>query len=127
MAPEDAEYQRGRVDAELAEHANHLGRINGSIDRFAGELHNLVLAIQRLADAADADRSTVKTTAAALKEAEDARRDKSDAGWTPVQRLLALLAGLAAVATVAGIAWEVFHHLDMKGGAPLAVIDRGRP
>lgn len=118
---DNADYERGRVDAELAEHAQHLKQINGSIGRFADNLHDLVLAIQRLADAAEADRSTVKTTASALREAEEARRDKSAAGWTPVQRLLAVVAGLAALATVAGIVWEVFHHLDAKKGAPPGV------
>jgi hypothetical protein len=93
----DRDYERGRVDATLTEHALHLGKINGSIDRFADELHVLVLAIQRLADAADADRSTVKVTAEALKEAEAARRDKSEQGWMPFQRGLAVLGGLAAV------------------------------
>jgi hypothetical protein len=101
------DYDRGRIDATLGEHAQHLGKINGNIERFAGEIHELVLAVQRLADAADADRSTVKVTAAALKDAEDARRDKSEAGWTPFQRVLAVLMFLAAVAA---IVYEAVHH-----------------
>lgn len=101
------EYNRGRLDQEVSEHAVHLGRINGSIERFADELAKLVLAIQRLADAADADRSTVKVTASALKDAEEARRDKSAAGWTPFQRILAVVSVLVAVA---GILWAILHH-----------------
>lgn len=96
--PEDGgEYERGRVDATLTEHALHLAKINGSIERFAGEVHLLTLGIQRLADAADADRSTVKVTAEALEKAETARRDKSEQGWTPFQRGLAIIGGLAAI------------------------------
>lgn len=101
------DYDRGRVDAILADHTSHLGKINGSIDRFTGELHNLVLEIQRLADAAEADRSTVKVTAQALKEAEEARRDRSDSGWTPLQRAMAVITVLISFA---GILWAVFHH-----------------
>lgn len=96
--PEDGgEYERGRVDATLTEHALHLAKINGSIDRFAEEVHELTLGIQRLADAASADRSTVKVTAEALEKAETARRDKSEQGWTPFQRGLAIIGGLAAI------------------------------
>ncbi len=91
------DYERGRVDQTLSEHASHLARINGSIDRFADEVHELTLGIQRLADAADADRSTVKVTAEALEKAETARRDKSEQGWTPFQRGFAVIGGLAAV------------------------------
>lgn len=90
-------YEQGRVDATLIEHAQHLAKINGSIERFASEVHGLMLAIQRLADAADADRSTVKVTAEALEKAETARRDKSEQGWTPFQRGLAVLGALVAV------------------------------
>ena len=91
------DYERGRVDQTLSEHATHLARINGSIDRFADEVHELTLGIQRLADAADADRSTVKVTAQALEKAEQARWDKSEQGWTPFQRGLAIIGGLAAI------------------------------
>jgi vacuolar-type H+-ATPase subunit I/STV1 len=100
MGAGTGEYERGRVDAILDEHTKHLLRINGSVERTADELHELTLAIQRLADAADADRSTVKVTAEALKEAEAARRDKSASGWTPFQRGLALLAGIGVIATI---------------------------
>ncbi len=109
MSGPGGDYERGRVDAELAEHASHLATINGSIERFATVLADLtlatnksmselILAIQRLADAADADRSTVKVTAEALEKAEVARRDRSEQGWTPFQRGLAVIGGLAAVA-----------------------------
>jgi uncharacterized alpha-E superfamily protein len=97
VTEQGGEYRRGMVDQTLSEHAQHLAKINGSIDRFADEVGQLTLAIQRLADAADADRSTVKVTAEALEKAEQARRDKSEQGWTPLQRGLAVIGGLAAV------------------------------
>ena len=66
------EFQRGRTlgetESTLAEHSAHLTRINGSMDRVAAELHDLVLGIQRLGDAADADRATAISLAAANPE-----------------------------------------------------------
>jgi hypothetical protein len=102
-----SDYDRGRVDAILDEHTQHLAKINGSIDRFAGEVHDLVLAVQRLADSTAADRATVLTTAKALKDSDDARRDKGDRRWSPVQRLTAALGGLAAAGAVIA---EIISH-----------------
>jgi hypothetical protein len=108
---EDPAYERGRVDATLSEHGTHLAKINGSIDRFADEVVKLTLEIQRLADSAEADRKTVLTTAKALKDADDARRDKGQQHWTPVQRLLAVLAGLGGlIAVIAEIAAQITAH-----------------
>lgn len=104
MAGPAGEYERGRVDATLTEHASHLAKINGSIERFADEVRELTLGIQRLADAADADRTTALATAAALKAAEEARRMKSEEGWTPFQRGLAVLAVLL---TAAGVVYAI--------------------
>ena len=61
-------------------------------------MHQLTLAVQRLGDAMTSDRATVLTTAAALKDAEEARRDRSDQGWSPWSRLFA--AGAAAATAV---------------------------
>ena len=87
--------EAGRVDATLEDHSAHLSQINGSIDRFTNEVAALTLQIQRLGDAANADRQTVKVTAAALKDADDARRDKGTQRWTPWQRLIAVVAAVA--------------------------------
>lgn len=92
------EYNRGKVDAQLAEHSQHLAKINGSMERVADELHAMTMQVQRLADAADADRATVIVTAQALEKAEAARRVKSEQGWTPFQRVLAVLGVLVALA-----------------------------
>jgi hypothetical protein len=103
----DDDYQRGRVDAILEDHSTHLRKINGSIDRFADEVAKLVLAVQRLGDAADADRSTVKTTAQALKEAKEASDKVSEKHWTPFQRGLAAIAGLTGLGA---LAYEIFSR-----------------
>jgi hypothetical protein len=104
---ESGDYGRGRVDATLDDHSAHLRKINGSIDRFADVVEKLTLAVQRLGDAADADRQTVKVTAEALEKQDQTRRDKGDAHWTPFQRGIAAITGAAALA---GIVYEVLHH-----------------
>jgi hypothetical protein len=105
---EPSEFDQGRAAGEIAErlrgHDQHLARINGSMDRVADRLEalvrgnqELVLAVQRLGDAASSDRATVLTTAKALKDADDVRRDKTETRWSPMTRLLAVIGTLAAL------------------------------
>lgn len=101
------EYQRGQIDERLASHDKHFEAINGSLKEVAVNLADLNLGIQRLIDSAAADRATVLTTAKALKDADDARRDKGEARWSPVQRLIALISGTGGLA---GIVYEILHH-----------------
>jgi hypothetical protein len=123
---DQSEYDRGvdagKIEARLANHDEHLQTINGSIGRMAQEtaalrtetvreIQALTLEVQRLADQATAragtvdaqrtsDKATVLTTAAALKDADIARRDKSADTWSPFQRAIAVLAAVASVAAV---------------------------
>jgi hypothetical protein len=101
MAEDDDQFVAGRRAGEVAErlsgHDKHFAAINGSIADLATEMRSLVLAVQRLGDAMTADRATVLTTAAALKEAESARRDRSDQSWSPWSKALALAGGVAAL------------------------------
>ena len=91
-------FAAGQTDARLANHDQHFADINGSIGRLIGEIHGLRLDVQRLGDEAKANAATVITTAAALKDAEAARRDKSETSWSPFQRALAVTAVLVALA-----------------------------
>jgi hypothetical protein len=93
----------GEISARLLEHDRHFEKINGSMERVADELHDLTLAMQRLGDAAASDRATVITTAAALKSAEEARRDQGEQRWSPLTRLAVIAGTLAALGTVAGL------------------------
>ena len=110
--PDDA-YDRGHIAGEiaarLAGHDEHFAAINGSLANIAGEMHALTLAVQRLGDQAVARDATVVTTAAALKDAEDARRGKAEQIWTPFARMIAVLGGLAAVAAVVGLYLALVH------------------
>lgn len=106
------EFRRGRAqgqtDATLTEHSAHLARINGSMERVAGEIHELVLGVQRLADAADADRKTAISLAAALEKADAARRISSETHWSPMARTLTVIVAVAVVAGVV-IAWAALR------------------
>lgn len=101
------EYDRGHVaggiDARLATHDRHFAAINGSVDRMGTELAGVKLALQRLADAADADRRTVVSTAQALKEAEDTRRAAGSDRWSPWQKLAVLIGALSALAGIVAL------------------------
>ncbi len=127
MADETTEYDRGKtageIAARLADHDKHFAKINGSMREVANELHDLkltqqgglaeltakvesklaelVLAVQQLRDQAKADQKTVVTTAAALKSAEDARRDKTEQTWSPVTKLIAVLGAVAGTVLMA--------------------------
>jgi hypothetical protein len=103
----------GKIEARLAGHDKHFADLNGSVKDLAGEVHTLNLGIQRLMDSAAADRATVLTTAQALKDADDARRSTSETHWTPLSRVITVIAALAVVTGVI-IAWASLH----KGAAP---------
>lgn len=112
-ASEPSDYDQGviagRIEARLAQHDKHFADLNGSIRELAGEVHNVVLAVQRLGDAAEADRATVIARAAALKEAEDTRRAQSETRWTPMARLITVIVAVAVVAGVI-IAYFTLHN-----------------
>lgn len=88
----------GMIDARLADHDQHLGKINGAMDRVADQLADLVLAVQRLGDAAQADRATVLVTATALEKAAQARRESAEMRWSPRAKFLAAVMAVAAAA-----------------------------
>jgi hypothetical protein len=91
----DDEYERGKVqgrtDSRLDDHDDHFAKLNGSVVDLGGKVAKLTLAIQRLTDQGTARDATVITTAAALKDAETARRDKSDQTWSPFAKTITVL------------------------------------
>jgi hypothetical protein len=96
----DRGHLQGEVAARLAGHDKHFAAINGSISDLAREMHALTLAVQRLGDQAVSRDATVVTTAAALKDAEDARRSQSEQAWSPYTKIFAALAAVAALAAI---------------------------
>jgi hypothetical protein len=91
----DRGHAAGAIAERLASHDRHFSAINGSLDRLANEMHTLTLAVQRLGDQAVSRDATVVTTAAALKDAEEARRQSSEHSWSPWARAFAAVAALA--------------------------------
>lgn len=87
----------GEIAARLAGHDNHFALINGHLADISVEMHGLTLSVQRLADQADANQRTVVTTAAALKDAEAARRDRTAQTWSPVQKAITIILALTAI------------------------------
>lgn len=109
-------FDRGHTAGEIAEqlrrHEDHLAKINGSTEKTAqalealnGTQQQMALQLQRLADQMQASAKTVIATAAALKDADDARRNLDDQRWSPVARVFATVAALAAAVTVIGWLW----------------------
>ena len=99
----DRGHTAGGIAERLAGHDKHFAAINGHLGDLAEEMRGLRLAVQRLGDQAVARDATVVTTAAALRDAEEARRDKTEQAWSPVQRIYAALGAVAALAAVVGL------------------------
>ena len=116
----------GETSARLAGHDQRFTKINGSIDRMVGELHQVVLQLQQLAlEAVERDRNVVTVaasvedkklaTAAALKEAEENRRGlvagelaANDRRWTPLARALTVIASVVGLLLLAIAGYNSF-------------------
>jgi hypothetical protein len=103
----------GRTDERLDGHDKHFSEINGSIKDLISEVHGMRLAVQQLSLQAIARDATVVTTAAALKDADQARRiqeqqrqEQSESRWSPMAKAIAIVGVLAAV--VAAVAALVY-------------------
>ena len=110
----------GEISQRLKEHDQHFSKINGSIERqvetntrlrteLTESIATLTLAIQRMSDAMTANEATVLKTAAALKDAEEARRDRSETSLSPLTRLSLVIGIIAALATIAIVLANVIH------------------
>ena len=100
----------GEVAARLANHDKHFADINGHLAELAREMHEQTLALQRLADQASSRDATAVVTAKALKDADEARRAKSESSWSPMAKLLAVVAVLIAAAGAAATWYAQTHH-----------------
>jgi hypothetical protein len=97
-------YDRGKVDGLLAakveEQGQHLDRINGSMEKVATSLADLVLGVSALEQQMAADEKTRISTAQALKDAEEARRTADESKWAPWARVTAIVVAATAVLTL---------------------------
>jgi hypothetical protein len=93
----DRGHVAGGTDARLADHDKHFAAINGNIVRMANEMHELTMAVQRLADQATARDATIIATANALRAADEARRTKSEQTWSPWSRIFVAAGALVGI------------------------------
>jgi hypothetical protein len=124
MQDSPSDYNRGievgGVLARLDGHDKHFASINGHLADMAKAMTSLDLGVQRLGDQAMAAAATVLTTASALKDADEARRDKSTAGWSPWARGMTAIGALATVLTV------LFGYLALQHPAAVPALRPGR-
>lgn len=111
--PSATDYERGRdagevagkIDARLAGHDKHFATINGSLEKWATELHTLNMQVQRLADQATARDLAVLAAANAEREIDLTRRTHADGRWWPWQRVFAYVAAVVVVAGMSAFFW----------------------
>lgn len=102
--PDTVPVQLTRMEGVLTLINFQLGEIGRRVGDHETRLGGLELNVQRLGDAAVADKLTVEQTARALKDAKEATEataraelQKSDQAWTPINRLLAAVSILSAL------------------------------
>jgi hypothetical protein len=102
MTISDDDYERGHTagitDGRLDGHDNHFAAINGQLADVAKQLARLTLAVQRLGDQATSRDATVIVTAAALKDADEARRQLATTSWAPWAKVATAVGTLVAAA-----------------------------
>lgn len=100
-----------------------LARMEGKLDRVNDKVDNVIPRVGKLEDRvalqesltliltknAEAEGEKKIALAAALKEAEEARRNQSEQTWTPVQRVAVLLGSLVG-AIALGIQYYATIH-----------------
>jgi predicted nucleic acid-binding Zn-ribbon protein len=78
----DRGMEAGRVAEQLAAHGEHLGKINGSVEKSANALEALTNAVTELQTQSRNDREKLATTAEAVQKA-------NDQNWRKLQRRFA--------------------------------------
>jgi crotonobetainyl-CoA:carnitine CoA-transferase CaiB-like acyl-CoA transferase len=97
----------GEIAARLADHDQHLAKINGSMGDVAKELHEVSLGMQAIKDQQLAEAKERLATASALEKADHARRQaRLDTRWS--ERARAALVVCGALLAVAGIAFGIY-------------------
>lgn len=111
--PSASDYQRGmeagevagKIDARLAGHDKHFATINGSLEKWAVEMHSLNLQVQRLADQASARDAIGAAAERAAREIDETRRKYADGRWWSWQRVFAYSVAAGAVAAIGAFLW----------------------
>jgi len=102
----DHGHAAGQIAGQLTALSARVGEMSATLSRLADAQASLVLQLQRLEDAAAADRETVLATARALKDADETRQAASERRWSPLARLGAAVGALAALAGIIFGIWS---------------------
>ena len=100
MGDESLSVQLTRMEGKIDLLTYKLTTLDSRVDKHEHEIGVLKSDSQRLSEQAVARDATAVALAAALKEAETNRREKSEQTWTPFQRGIALLGGLVTLAAL---------------------------
>ena len=73
------EFERGKLAGTVQEHDRRLNALNGSLRSIDGRLESIELKQQHIIDTMSSDRTTLITTAQALKDANKSQREKVEA------------------------------------------------
>lgn len=88
----------------VAERVSNLGgRVDThdrEFDSVKADISGLQSLTQTLREGADADKKTAVALALALKEADETRRTKSEASWSPITKVFAVLAAVGVLVTI---------------------------
>ena len=93
--------QLTRMEGKLDRVADRVDDLRARVDSHDNDITGLKSSTQRLDEQATAEQAKAVALAAALKEAEATRRQKSEQSWTPWQRIGA---GLGTTITVGAFA-----------------------
>jgi hypothetical protein len=93
----------GKIDVTNAHVSGLLQRVDGhagELTAVKSDIQGLKAKTQTLAESQIAEATKAIALAAALKEADEARRTKTETTWTPFNRALVVLGSLVGLATV---------------------------
>jgi len=98
------EYNRGvdagKIDARLAGHDQHFAKINGSIEKMANEMHNLVLAVQQLKDGNTNTANALDRYDRTLGAIDQLSLERLKQPWGSQTKLVAIISAVGIIMVV---------------------------
>jgi peptidoglycan hydrolase CwlO-like protein len=102
--PESMPVQLTRMEGKLDRITDRVDDLRSRVDSHEVSIDNLKSQTQSLKEGAEASKETAVALALALKDAKEtqeatarAEAAKSDSSWSPVQKMLAVIAGVAVL------------------------------
>jgi hypothetical protein len=92
--------QLARMEGTLNLVADRVSGLMTRVDRHEVDLGELKSATQTLSERMAAEATKAIALASALKEADEARRTKSETTWSPFAKTITAMAGLVGIASL---------------------------